>query len=76
MAKNIIDQEAVSFQTASGTGTGAGATSQANQLQGTATTRQTLTNDRQLVGQGRRQNNVAKHGCLVSAQRKRNFLAA
>src|SRR6185369_6603392 len=37
-------------QAASVVGYGAGATSQANQLQGTATTRQTLTNDRQLVG--------------------------
>src|SRR5262249_3408402 len=50
VAENIIQKEAVSFQTASGTGTGAGASSQANQLQGTATTRQTLVNDRQLVG--------------------------
>ena len=50
VATNVIDKEAVSFQTASGTGTGAGATSQANQIQGTSTTRQTLLNDRQLVG--------------------------
>src|SRR5947208_15862697 len=50
VATNVIEKEAVSFQTASGTGTGAGATSQANQLQGTASTRQTLLNDRQLVG--------------------------
>ena len=50
MAANVIDQQAVSFQTSSGTGTGAGATSQANQLQGTASTRQSLYNDRQLVG--------------------------
>lgn len=50
VAENVIQKEAVSFQTASGSGYGAGATSQANQLQGTATTRQTLTNDRQLVG--------------------------
>jgi general secretion pathway protein D len=50
VAENIIEKEAVSFQTAAGTGTGAGATSQANALQGTATTRQTLLNDRQLVG--------------------------
>ena len=50
VATNVIEKEAVSFQTAAGTGTGAGATSQANQVQGTATTRQTLTNDRQLVG--------------------------
>src|SRR5205085_12302591 len=47
---NVLEKEAVSFQTASGTGTGAGANSQANQTQGTATTRQTLLNDRQLVG--------------------------
>src|SRR5437773_3990256 len=50
VATNVIEKEAVSFQTASGVGTGAGATSQANQLQGTASTRQTLLNDRQLVG--------------------------
>jgi type II secretory pathway component GspD/PulD (secretin)/tetratricopeptide (TPR) repeat protein len=50
VAENIIQKEAVSFQTASGVGYGAGAASQANQLQGTATTRQTLMNDRQLVG--------------------------
>src|SRR5205814_678554 len=50
VATNVIEKEAVSFQTASGTGTGAGGTSQANQLQGTASTRQTLLNDRQLVG--------------------------
>jgi general secretion pathway protein D len=50
VAENIIQKEAVSFQTASGTGYGAGTASQANQVQGTATTRQTLTNDRQLVG--------------------------
>jgi general secretion pathway protein D len=50
VAENVIEKEAVSFQTASGTGTGAGASSQANLLQGTSTTRQTLLNDRQLVG--------------------------
>ena len=50
VATNVIEKEAVSFQTASGTGTGAGASSQANLLQGTASTRQTLLNDRQLVG--------------------------
>ena len=50
VATNVIEKEAVSFQSASGTGTGAGATSLANQTQGTATTRQTLLNDRQLVG--------------------------
>src|SRR5262249_870834 len=50
VSENVIEKEAVSFQTASGTGYGVGATSQANQTQGTATTRQTLTNDRQLVG--------------------------
>jgi type II secretory pathway component GspD/PulD (secretin)/tetratricopeptide (TPR) repeat protein len=50
VAENVIQKEAVSFQTASGTGTGAGATSTANLVQGTATTRQSLLNDRQLVG--------------------------
>ncbi len=50
VAEQEIDKEAVSFQTASGVGTGAGATSQSNLLQGTATTRQSLLNDRQLVG--------------------------
>jgi general secretion pathway protein D len=46
----VIEKEAVSFQTASGVGTGAGATSQSNLVQGTSTTRQHLSNDRQLVG--------------------------
>src|SRR5207302_972753 len=50
VATNVLEKEAVSYQTASGTGTGAGATSQANLLQGTASTRQSLYNDRQLVG--------------------------
>src|SRR5262249_31341711 len=50
VSENIIEKEAVRFQTASGTGTGAGATSASNLVQGTATTRQTLLNDRQLVG--------------------------
>lgn len=50
VAENVIQKEAVSFQTASGTGTGAGATSQSNLVQGTSTTRQHLVNDRQLVG--------------------------
>src|SRR5262245_39161699 len=50
VAENIIQKEAVSYQTASGIGTGAGAASQANLTQGTSTTRQHLVNDRQLVG--------------------------
>jgi general secretion pathway protein D len=50
VAEQEIEKEAVSFQSASGVGTGAGATSQSNLLQGTATTRQSLYNDRQLVG--------------------------
>src|SRR5882724_12492564 len=50
VSTNILEREAVSFQTASGVGTGAGATSASNVVQGTATTRQTLLNDRQLVG--------------------------
>ena len=51
VATNVLEKEAVSFQTAvRSQATGAGATSQANQVQGTATTRQTLLNDRQLVG--------------------------
>jgi general secretion pathway protein D len=50
VATNVIEKEAVSFQTASGTGTGAGASSTSNLLQGTASTRQSLYNDRQLVG--------------------------
>ncbi len=40
----------MSYQAASGVGTGAGATSQSNLVQGTSTTRQHLLNDRQLVG--------------------------
>ncbi len=50
VAENVIEKEAVSYQTASGVGTGAGASSQSNLLQGTSTTRQHLVNDRQLVG--------------------------
>jgi len=50
VSTNVIEKEALSYQTASGVGYGAGATSQANLVQGTATTRQTLVNDRQLVG--------------------------
>src|SRR5438874_168746 len=50
VAENVIQKEAVSYQTASGVGTGAGATSQSNLVQGTSTTRQHLLNDRQLVG--------------------------
>jgi general secretion pathway protein D len=50
VATNVIEKEAISYQTASGTGTGAGATSAANLVQGTASTRQSLVNDRQLVG--------------------------
>src|SRR5437773_3213956 len=50
VAEKEIEKEAVSFQTTSATGTGTGATSQANQMQSTATTRQALYNDRQLVG--------------------------
>jgi general secretion pathway protein D len=50
VATNVIEKEAISYQNASGTGTGAGATSQANLVQGTASTRQSLVNDRQLVG--------------------------
>ena len=50
VAENIIEKEAVSYQSASGVGTGAGATSQSNLVQGTSSTRQHLLNDRQLVG--------------------------
>jgi general secretion pathway protein D len=50
VAEKEIEKEAVSFQTASGVGTGAGASNTINQLQSTATTRQSLYNDRQLVG--------------------------
>jgi general secretion pathway protein D len=50
VAENIVQKEAVSYQNASGVGTGAGATSQSNLVQGTSTTRQHLLNDRQLVG--------------------------
>src|SRR4029434_1625216 len=50
VAENVIEKEAVSYQTASGVGTGAGATSQSNLVQGTSTTRQHLLKDRQLVG--------------------------
>src|SRR5437763_2742181 len=50
VAENVVEKEAVSYQNASGTGTGAGASSQSNLVQGTSTTRQHLSNDRQLVG--------------------------
>src|SRR6266545_4814155 len=50
VAENVIQKEAVSYQTSSGVGTGAGASSQSNLVQGTSTTRQHLLNDRQLVG--------------------------
>ena len=50
VAENIVQKEAVSYQTASGVGSGAGSTSQSNLVQGTSTTRQHLLNDRQLVG--------------------------
>ena len=76
VATNVIEKEAVSFQTSSGTGTGAGATSQANLLQGTASTRQSLLQRSSTRRQGRCDNDVEKHGCLVSGGRKRNFLAA
>jgi type II secretory pathway component GspD/PulD (secretin)/tetratricopeptide (TPR) repeat protein len=50
VSSNVLEKEAVSFQASAGVGYGAGASAQTNQVQGTAITRQTLTNDRQLVG--------------------------
>jgi general secretion pathway protein D len=50
VSTDVIEREALSYQTASGVGYGAGTSSAANQVQGTATTRQVLVNDRQLVG--------------------------
>src|SRR5207302_893216 len=50
VAEKEVEKEAVSFQSASGGGTGAGATSQSNLVSGTAITRPSLNNDRQLVG--------------------------
>src|SRR5437762_7458018 len=50
VAEKEIENEAVSFQTASVVGSGAGASNTVNQLQSTATTRQSLYNDRQFVG--------------------------
>src|SRR5215467_8524105 len=50
VSENVIQKEAVNFQTSAGVGYGASGSSQTNQVQGTATTRQSLTNDRQLVG--------------------------
>src|SRR5206468_2752341 len=44
VSTNVIEKEALSYQTASGVGYGAGATSQANLVQGTSTTRPTLVN--------------------------------
>jgi general secretion pathway protein D len=50
VAEKILEQEAVSFQTSTGIGTGAGAANATNAVQGTTSTRQHLLNDRQLVG--------------------------
>ena len=50
VATNVIEKEAVSFQTASGTGHRRRRHEPGKPVQGTATTRQTLLNDRQLVG--------------------------
>jgi general secretion pathway protein D len=50
VAEKVIERQAVNFQTSAGIGTGAGAASQANSVQGTASTRQSLLNDRQVVG--------------------------
>src|SRR4029077_15136836 len=50
VSSNVSEKEAVSFQASAGVGYGPGPAAQTNQLQGTSTTRQTLTNDRQLVG--------------------------
>src|SRR5437660_1903971 len=50
IAEKEVEKEAVSVQSASGVGTGAGATSQSNLVSGTAITRPSLNNDRQLVG--------------------------
>src|SRR5437660_6556070 len=49
VAEKEVEKEAVSFQSASGVGTGAGATSQSNLVSGTAITRTSLNNDRQLA---------------------------
>ena len=76
VATNVIEKEAVSFQTASGTGTGAGATSQANQLQRHCQYAPDFAERSSTRRQGGRDNDVEKHGRLVSAQRKRNLLAA
>jgi general secretion pathway protein D len=50
VATGVIEKNALSYQSASGIGTGAAAASTSQSLQTTANTRQELINDRQLVG--------------------------
>jgi general secretion pathway protein D len=73
VAENVIQKEAVSFQSASGTGTGAGATSTANLVQGTATTRQSLLNDRQLVGRADARTMLQSMGVVFPAGASATF---
>jgi general secretion pathway protein D len=68
VAENVIEKEAVSFQTATGIGTGAGAASAANTVQGTASTRQRLYNDRQLVGRADARTMLESMGVDFAAQ--------
>ena len=76
VATNVLEKEAVSFQTASGVGYWRWCHEPDEPVQGTATTRQTLTERSPTCRPSGCQDNVAKHGCLVSGRRKRNFLAA
>jgi general secretion pathway protein D len=73
VATNVIEKEAVSYQTASGVGTGAGATSASNLLQGTASTRQGLYNDRQLVGRADAKIMLESMGVLFPAGASATF---
>jgi general secretion pathway protein D len=73
VATGVIEKEAVSYQTASGVGTGAGASSTANLLQGTASTRQSLVNDRQLVGRADAKTMLQSMGAVFPAGSSATF---
>ncbi len=75
VATNVIEKEAVSFQTASGVGTGAGASSTVKRSARHCHHSTEFAKRSSTRWASGRQNNVAKHGCLVSGRRKRNFLA-
>ena len=76
VATNVIEKEAVSFQTASGTGTGAGASKPGKPTAKHCQYSPDFAERSSARRQGRCDNDVEEHGCLVSARCKRNVLAA